>query len=54
MTINRQSLIDLYLEWINDYITIQKFAEHKELHTDEAWDLIQLAKRVFEGTHPEA
>ena len=31
-----QALIDLYLEFFNDYLTVEKFAEHKEISLDLA------------------
>lgn len=31
-----KALIDLYLEYSNDYLTLAKFAEHKEISLDLA------------------
>lgn len=52
--INRDSLVALYLDWVNNYLTIQKFAEHHGLHVSEATDLLKVAQNCFETDHPEA
>lgn len=51
--IDRQALRRLYLEWVNDYLTIEKFAEHHALHVDEAEQLVKVAQSCFENNHPE-
>ena len=50
---NRDQLESVYLEWSNDYATIERYAEHKGLHVDEAQTLIDLARRVYNTPHPE-
>lgn len=52
--INRDSLITLYLSWVNDYLTIEKFAEHHGLTVSEAALLISVAKSCHENPHPES
>ena len=52
--INRDTLIDTYLDWRNNYLTVEKFAEHKGLHLAEAEMLIALAKSCFNNLHPES
>jgi hypothetical protein len=52
--INRETLATLYLEWVNDYASLETFAEHKGLTTIEAGLLIATAKSCFENLHPEA
>lgn len=42
-----KTLIDIYLEYWNDYLTIEKYAEHKRLTVHEAKTLIKAAKLVF-------
>ena len=51
--IDRQSLRALYLEWVNDYLTIEKFAEDHGLYESEADALLAVAKSCFETNHPE-
>lgn len=51
--ITRETLSTLYLDWVNNYLTIEKFAEHHGLYVQEAEDLIKLAKQCFEVNHPE-
>lgn len=53
MKIYRESLSALYVEWVNDYLTIEKFAEHHGLTVTEAEALIEVAKSCFENNHPE-
>lgn len=52
--INRESLFKLYLLWVNDYLTIEKFAEHHGLFVNEAQILVDLAQSCFENNHPES
>lgn len=50
----RDILIDAYLDYRNDYLTMDKFAEHHGLYPQEAETLISLSKKVWEHKHPEA
>ena len=49
----RGYLIELYLDYRNNYLTIEKFAEHNGLHVWQAIDLISVAEKVFDSKHPE-
>ena len=49
----REQLNNVYLEWVNNYLTIEKYAEHKGLHVDEATTLINLARDAHRGERPE-
>ena len=46
----RTMLIELYLDWYNNYLTVAKFAEHHGLTENQATDLLELAKRVKDTT----
>lgn len=50
----RTILINAYLDFRNNYLTIEKYAEHNGLHIDEAEDLIDLARDVFNKNHPDS
>jgi len=50
----REQLTDIYLDWLNNYVSVARFAEHYGLYEDEAAMLIKLAKSCFENPHPEA
>lgn len=50
----REYLLDLYLDWRNNYLTVEVFAEHHGLTTGEACTLIDLARDVNRHEHPEA
>jgi hypothetical protein len=52
--ITREKLEAEYLDYINHYLTVEKFAEHRGLEVAEAQMLIALAKSCFENNHPEA
>jgi hypothetical protein len=54
LTTARDYLIEAYLSFVNDYLTVEKFAEHHGLHQDQAKAFLELAKSVFESKHPEA
>lgn len=50
----RQTLIDLYLDWFNNYLTVELFAEHNGLTVEQAQRLIDLGRDIHESKHPEA
>lgn len=50
----REILIGIYLDWFNNYVSVETFADHGELTYEDAYDLIELARRVFNANHPES
>lgn len=40
----KNKLADLFLEYFNDYLTVEKFAEHKGISEGRAWRIIQLGR----------
>ena len=50
----RETLINVYLDWRNNYLTVAKYAEHNGLLESEAQKLIDLSREVFNHLHPEA
>lgn len=52
--ISREQLIDDWLDWVNNYLTVEKFAEHRGLTVGQANALLILAKEVNNTKHPEA
>lgn len=50
----REELIKVYLDWLNNFISIERYAEHYGYHLHEAQELIGLAKHVFHTAHPES
>lgn len=44
----KETIQDSYLEYVNDYLTITTFAEHKGLTYDEAEALIRLGRKLHE------
>lgn len=51
--INRARLIDWYYDWLNNYLTVEVFAEHHGFTPDEARALLVLAKHIAERNHPD-
>jgi hypothetical protein len=51
---NREQLINLYLVWVNEFLTIGGFAAHFGLHDSEAEMLLAVARSAYENPHPEA
>lgn len=51
---SRKLLHIVYLDWVNNFLTIERFAEYYGLHVNEAEMLITLAQTVFENNHPDA
>lgn len=52
--ISREQLIDDYLDFVNNYLTVLLFAEHRGLTEGQARVLLDLAKMVFDSPHPES
>lgn len=50
----REALRDIYRDFINNYITLGRYAECNGLNSADAQALIDLARRVFNQPHPEA
>lgn len=44
----KETIQEAYLEYVNDYLTITTFAEHKGLTYDEAEALIRLGRKLHE------
>jgi hypothetical protein len=44
----RDYLADLYLDWVNNFLTIERFAEYYGLDEDDARDLLALSKKCHE------
>lgn len=52
--ISREQLSDDYLDFVNNYLSVSLFAEHRGLTEGQARVLLDLAKMVFDSPHPEA
>ena len=50
----REQLINVYLDWVNNFLTIGGFAEYYGLTDNQADTLINLAREVYNSPHPEA
>jgi hypothetical protein len=44
----KETIQESYLDYVNNYLTITTFAEHKGLTYDEANDLIRLGRNLHE------
>lgn len=51
---HREKLIEVYLDWRNNFLTVGRFAEYYGLYKSEAEMLIALAKSCHDNVHPEA
>ena len=52
--ISRKQLIDDYLDFVNNYLSVSLFAEHRGLTEGQARLLLDIAKMVFDNPHPDA
>ena len=43
-----KQLQDFYLDWINNYLTVEKMAEHNELTVEDTVTLINLGRSYHE------
>jgi hypothetical protein len=50
----RDKLIEVYLDYTNNYLTAEKYADHNGLTVEQAQALLNLAKNVFNTPHPDA
>lgn len=50
----RENLIAMYLDWWNDYISYEVYAEHNGLTVEQAKALLKVAKEVHRSPHPDA
>lgn len=49
----RNPLLDVYWVYLDDYLDLEKFAEHGGLTVEEAAELLALAKKVASHPRPE-
>ena len=49
----RTYLTNLYLDNVNNYLTLEKFAEHHGLTPKQAMELILVAQHINSTKHPE-
>jgi hypothetical protein len=40
----RKQLIDFYMEWRNEFLTVEHFAEYHNITMEDAHDLIKMGK----------
>jgi len=48
---NRYTLSEIYLDYINNYLTIKKFAEHQGIPVDMARELINTCRYIHESNY---
>lgn len=49
----RIDLINIWQDFYNNYLTVDKYAEHNHITTEQARILIDLARAVNDSPHPE-
>jgi hypothetical protein len=52
--ITREKLREEYIEFLNNYLSPERFGEHRGLSEEESNLLISLCKSAFENPHPES
>ena len=50
----REQLKAVYLQWVNEFLSVGAFAEYHGITDAQAADLITLARDIFNTDHPEA
>lgn len=50
----RDTLIAAYLDWVNNYLSVEHYAEENGLTLDQAEKFITLAREVINSQHPGA
>jgi hypothetical protein len=51
--VSREQLTNIYLTWVNDFLTIGGFADHFGLTDREAEMLLAVARSAYENPHPD-
>jgi hypothetical protein len=51
---SREDFAKIYLDWVNNFLTVDKFASYYGLHPREAVRLIELGKSCHDLPHPDA
>ena len=46
-----ETLLEIYLDYFNNYLTIEKFAEHNLLSVEHAKQLLEIGKTIVTGKH---
>lgn len=49
----RDTIIEAYYDYVNDYLTLVKWAEHNGLTVPQAEAFMALARQVEQTPHPE-
>lgn len=49
-----EALSYYYLSYVNDFLSVGRFAEYHGLHIDEAATLIKLGRKIANRPHPDA
>ena len=44
----RDYLADIYLDWVNDFLTVERFSEYYGLDEEDAKQLLKLGKKCHE------
>ncbi len=53
-TVNiRKHLEAAYLDYTNDYLTIELYAEHNGLTIEDVRNILKVGKYIHEGNHPD-
>jgi len=50
----RNQLINIWHDFFQDYLTVEKYADHHHITPEQARVLIDLARAVNASPHPEA
>jgi len=45
----RKALQEAYLDWVNNYLTVEKYAEHNLLTVDNALKVIEAGREAHEA-----
>jgi hypothetical protein len=50
----RDYLAEVWLDWHNNYLSAEVFAEHNGITPEQARKLLAVARSVFDSKHPDA
>jgi hypothetical protein len=49
----REQFVEWYLDFVNNFLTLDGFAEYYGISRDQAEQVVKLGKQIHETPHPE-
>jgi len=50
----RETLKTMYLTYLNDYLTVERFAEDNNIDADDMHEIIRIARKMYVEDEPKS